>query len=121
MPKLGKIYYYSPVPPDLLQLIGQYAGDINRPLLFTLTPKHKYLGSIYVKSPYKRYRLTLDSWVPKRLGQVSDATRIQRYLMDRLTHNLFFVGGDGTYVKDLTRVMTKFAIALTEIRNYSLK
>ena len=120
MPKFGKIYYFSPVPRDMLQLIGEFAGGINRPILFSLTPKKKYLGSIFVISPFKKYRLTTESWVPKRLGEVSDAARIQQYMFDKLRHTMFFLGDDNE-LKDLTLIMKRFIRDLTEIRNYSLK
>ena len=120
MPKFGKIYYYSPVPRDLLKLIGEFAGDINRPILFSLTPKKKYLGPIFVVSPYKKYRLTEDSWVPKRLGEVSDAARIQQYMFDKLRHTMFFLG-DHDELNDLKIIMKRFLRDLTEVRNYNLK
>lgn len=120
MPKYGKIYYFAPVPMDILDIIGQFAGDRNRPLKFTLTPRKKYLGAIYVKSPYKRYRLCKASWIPRRLGEQSDASRVQQYLYDKLRQSTFFLT-DINYLKDLDCVLNYFLKQLTEIRNYSLK
>ena len=119
MPKLGKIYYYSPIPMDLLNLIGLFAGDINRPIQFTLTPKRKFLGTIFVKGPYKRYCLTKESWIPRRLAEDSDAARVQQFLYDRLRNSTFFL--DVNYVKDMDCVLDCFHKRLTEIRNYCLK
>ena len=120
MPKRGKIYYLSPIPMDLLTLIGQFAGDLNRPLKFTLTPRKKYLGTIFVITPYKRYKLRKESWIPRRLGSQSDAARVQQYLYDKLKHSTFFLT-DINYLKDLDCVLGSFLQQLTGIRNYSLK
>ena len=124
MPKNGKIYYFAPVPLDILNIIGQFAGSRNRLLKFTLTPKKNYIGSIYVQRrlghQYKRYRLFKDSWIPRRLGEHSDAVRVQQYLYDKLRHSTFFLT-DTNYLKDLDSVLNYFVKQLTEIRNYSLK
>ena len=124
MPKYGKIYYFAPVPMDILNIIGQFAGSRNRLLKFTLTPKKKYIGSIYVQRrlghQYKRYRLFKESWIPRRLGSQSDAARVQQYLYDKLKHSTFFLT-DINYLKDLDCVLGSFLTQLTGIRNYSLK
>ena len=120
MPKLGKIYYVPPIPIDLLNIIGQFAGDFNRPLKFTLTPKRNFLGNIFVQSQYKRYRLHTNSWIPQRLGSQSDAARVQQYLYDRLRHSTFFLT-DMNYLQDLDIVLNNFIQRLTYIRNYNLK
>ena len=120
MPKLGKIYYVSPIPMDLLDIIGQFAGDINRPLKFTLTPQRKFLGTIYVQSPYRRYRLHKNSWIPRSLGNQGDAARVQQYLYDRLRHSTFS-RTDMNYLQDLDIVLNNFIQRLTYIRNYNLK
>ena len=120
MPNIGKIYYYSPVPLVILDVIGQFAGDINRPLKFTLTPKRKFMGPIFVKSPYKTYRLSKDSWIPRRLGNSTDAARVQQYLYDRLRNSTFFLS-DANYLQDLDIVLNCFITRLTQVRNYSLK
>ena len=120
MPKLGKIYYVSPIPMDLLDIIGQFAGDINRPLKFTLTPQRKFLGTIYVQSPYRRYKLHKNSWIPRSLGNQGDAARVKQYLYDRLRHSTFFLT-DTNYLQDLDIVLNNFIKRLTYIRNYNLK
>ena len=120
MPKFGKIYYFSPVPSDLLDIIGKFAGDVNRPLKFTLTPKRKFIGTIFVQTPYKRYRLLKESWIPQRLGEEVDARRVQQYMYDKLRHTMFFTNDDEVF-KDLDYILDAFVERLVEIRNYSLK
>ena len=120
MPKLGKIYYVSPIPMELLDIIGQFAGDFNRPLKFTFTHKRKFLGNIYVQSAYRRYRLHKNSWIPQRLGSQSDAARVQQYLYVRLRHSTFS-RTDMNYLEDLDFVLNNFIHRLTYIRNYNLK
>ena len=120
MPKLGKIYYFSPVPGDILELIGKFAGDVNRPLKFTLTPKRKFIGTIFVQTPYKRYRLLKDSWIPQRLGERGFALRVQQFMYDKLRHTMFF-NHDDEVLKDLDYIFAAFIERLVEIRNYSLK
>ena len=120
MPKFGKIYYFSPVPSDLLDLIGKFAGDVNRPLKFTLTPKRKFLGTIFVQTPYKRYRLLKQSWIPQRLGEEVDARRVQQYMYDKLKCTMFFTN-DSEVLDDLDLIVDQFVKRLIEIRNYSLK
>ena len=120
MPKFGKIYYFCPVPGDILDIIGKFAGDFNRPLKFTLTPKRKFLGPIFVQTPSKRYRLRKESWIPQRLGEEVDARRVQQYMFDKLRHTTYFTRDDEIF-EDLDYILDAFVERLIEVRNYSLK
>ena len=39
-------YYRTVLPRDLLQIIGNYAGDETYKLVFTFTPRRRFLGNI---------------------------------------------------------------------------
>ena len=71
--------YYRPIMPlDLLQIIGNYAGDEVYKLVFTLSPKRKFLSSIILQCRHpgfaRKDRLILksDSWVPIRLNCITE-------------------------------------------------
>ena len=120
MPKLGTVFYFSTLPVCLLNIIGRYAGDVNRPLVFTLTPKRKYIGPIFVKSPYKKYLLKNDSWIPRSLGDTADAVRVRHYMMDKVKASLFLLPLDLGFTQELDLLMNRFTEELTKVRTYSL-
>ena len=72
-------YYRSVLPLDLLQIIGNYAGDVRYKLVFTLSPKRRFLSYILMRwrdtSMYTTYIqsvLCADSWIPIRLNCIAD-------------------------------------------------
>ena len=73
-------YYRSILPLDILQIVGNYAGDDDHILKFTLSPKRGFLSNILMiwrhPSMYCGYTrktsvLTKENWRPVRLGCVS--------------------------------------------------
>ena len=73
-------YFRSVLPLDLLQIIGDYAGDENHKLVFTFSLKRRFLSNIEIhwRDPtlYCAYRtptiLKPDSWIPVRMNCVAE-------------------------------------------------
>ena len=121
MKRLGYIYYFPSLPIDLLNLIGKFAGDTNREIVFTLTQKRKYLGNIFVQAPYRKYLLQTESWIPSRLGDRSDADLFATYMRNQIKHSGVFIPTDRWYLRDFAKLMSEFTSQLTSIRNYRLE
>ena len=68
-------YYRSKLPNDLLEIVGNYAGDDNYTLIFTYSQKRGFLSTIYIKPRrtgyYKPNILKSYLWRPVRLGHFS--------------------------------------------------
>ena len=110
-------YYRSIIPLDLLQIIGNYAGDDTYKLVFTLSPKRKFLSNIILKCRnlgnlgfHRRDQVILksDSWVPMRLNCIPEILCLlnQRSKLPKVV------------VKDSLRSIT---LILLEIHDYNIK
>jgi hypothetical protein len=73
-------YYRSVLPTDLLQLIGDFAGDELYKLIFTLSEKRGFLSNILLVwrdpelySPRKSVCILKPKhWIPVRLGCIAE-------------------------------------------------
>ena len=109
-------YYRTGLPLDLLQIIGNFAGDVNYKLKFTLSPKRKFLSSIVLHwrdaSLYSEYRdqviLRADSWVPIRLNCIPEVLHLLT-TRSKLPNDV---------IKDSLR---KITCLLLEVHDYRLK
>ena len=72
-------YYRSVLPLDLLQIVGNYAGDAKYKLRFTLSKKRRFLSnikgcwrdaSLYSEYSQPEFVLRREHWVPVRLNCV---------------------------------------------------
>ena len=77
----SKNYYRSVLPDDILNLIGNFAGDDKYQLHFTHSKKRKFLSFIELHERFsldcgfyperkngKPYRLHTNAWLPVRIG-----------------------------------------------------
>ena len=74
-------YYRSILPLDLLQIVGNYAGDQNYKLMFTFSPKRRFLSNIlmcwrhpdlYCEPKNVVSILKQDYWKPVRLDCIAE-------------------------------------------------
>lgn len=114
-------YYRTQLPKDLLQLLGEFCGSARTRLRFSITPKRRFLGPIYVQfdsSAENRMfekRLQKKNWHIVRIGTSEDVEKIKEYICIR---NLFM---NRNGMRDcLTEVMIKIEKLLSEIQNYTL-
>ena len=114
-------YYRTPLSKDLLQLIGEFCGSEHTRLRFSITPKRKFLGRIYVQfkssveNRFYEKRLKTKNWHTVRIGTKKDVEKIREYICIR---NLFLNRNGMTDC--LTEVMSKIEKLLSEIQNYAL-
>ena len=74
-------YFRSVLPLDLLQIVGEFAGDENYKLKFTFSPKRRFLSNILLvwrdPSLYSEQAvLRREHWVPVRLNQVGEVLKL---------------------------------------------
>ena len=75
-------YYRSILPLDLLQIVGNFSGDKNYRLVFTFSPKRRFISKILIgwRNPdeipgeYRSFTTILKeySWKPERLGCIAE-------------------------------------------------
>ena len=74
-------YYRSILPLDLLQIVGNLAGDELYKLVFTFTPKRQFLGNIemhwrdktlYCVHKHNTSVLKAEYWQPVRIDCIGD-------------------------------------------------
>lgn len=88
----SKKYYRSLLPNDVLQIVGNYAGDSYYKLVFTYSNKRKFLSTIRLiprKSGCIETILHKQLWRPVRIGHYEVLTN----LIDALpsNHNYIFM------------------------------
>jgi hypothetical protein len=78
-------YYRSVIPLDLLQIVGNYAGDENYRLVFTLSKKRRFLSNILMTwrdtTLYCAYNkpttiLKPNSWTPVRMNCIAEILQL---------------------------------------------
>ena len=75
-------YYRSILPLDILQIVGNFAGDHNYKLVFTFSPKRRFISKILIgwrhpdefRSEHRSFTTILKkhSWKPVRLGCIDE-------------------------------------------------
>ena len=74
-------YYRTVLPKDLLQIIGNFAGDEHYKLVFTFTPKRRFLGNIelhlrdkelYCEHEHQTWVLKKANWRPVRMNCIAE-------------------------------------------------
>ena len=75
-------YYRSILPLDILQIVGNFAGDHNYKLVFTFSPKRRFISKILIGwrhiefflFEYRYFTTILKdySWKPVRLGCIAE-------------------------------------------------
>ena len=119
MPCIGKVYYRSPLPQDLMKLLGQFAGDDNRRLEFTITPTRKYLGKIRVHSPFRSYTLRKCDWSPKQLAMRTDVERVRTAFQIRLLQRHRYT--PEPWMSDLQIILDVFEKIVCQVQDYRLR
>ena len=78
-------YYRSVIPLDLLQIVGDFAGDENYRLVFRFSKKRRFLSNIEMHwrdpSLYCAYNtsktvLKPNSWVPVRMNCITEMLQL---------------------------------------------
>ena len=78
-------YYRSVIPLDLLQIIGDYAGDENYKLVFRFSKKRRFLSKILIEwrdpTLYCAYNtktsvLKPNSWIPVRINCIAEILKL---------------------------------------------
>ena len=77
-------YYRSQLPHDLLSIIGDFAGDDWFKLVFTYSPKRRFLSTIkivprfnYMNTQLRVRNLSWNSWRPVTLGDFNVITALR--------------------------------------------
>ena len=108
-------YYRGPLPMDLNNLIGQFAGSKTFKLVFTLTPKRHFLGAIWIKGPNKTRRLKKTSWV-----KVLIAPPAYRMVVIRQMENYFLTRHGLCYRNDFYELLNMIQKHFMIIIDYRL-
>ena len=102
-----------------MRVIGEFAGDYNRRLVFTITPVRKYIGKIRVCSPYRSYTLRGTDWSTKQLALQADVDRVRTCFQIRLLQrHRYHVE---PWMRDLKKVIDMFEKHVTETQDYRLR
>lgn len=118
---MTKKYYRTILPRCILNLVGEFSGTADAILLFTLTPKRRFLGDIYIVCPHRKFenrmwkrKLRKDLWMPTSF--------VSSYLVDQIItklvrHMYWNIWDNGVLYKNfIGRVERLF----NETNNYAL-
>ena len=111
----SKKYYRSRLPDDLLQIVGDYAGDEMFKLEFTHSKKRRFLSFIRLKQRHPKLYypksggiLTAESWFPVRLGNFKS-------LLELLTREMSLV-----HLRVFRESLLCIHKLLSEVHDYTL-
>lgn len=115
----AKIYYRTCLPKDILDIIGMFAGSEDHRLVFTLTPKRKFLGKIMILSCEDntfRKQLRKRNWIPIRLV----STNFKDLCLDRIRRHVYWsqFTNHGTFATEFIMELDR---RMTEIIDFGLK
>lgn len=111
----SKKYYRSLLPHDLMNMIGNYAGDHMFKLRFTYSKKRKFLSTIFVVPrhidlyyhPIGPFVLKKKYWQPVRLGNTANILHL-------------LIGKIGFHKHVFQKQLHKLYILLMEVFDYTL-
>ncbi len=86
-----KKYYRSVLPIELLDIVGDLAGDNIYKLKFTFSKKRGFLSTIRLKGRYsdlyypRGNQLRAETWKPVRLGNINTICNMLRLITNELS------------------------------------
>jgi hypothetical protein len=117
---MKKVFYRTVLPSCLLQLIGEFSGTEDCYLRFTITPKRRFLGDIFVECPHRTYddkvwsrKLKISMW--KATSFVPPALR--DLILNKIIRSMYWNNNGG---KLFYEFLKKLELLFNEINNYAL-
>ena len=78
------MFYFPSIPLDLLQIIGDYAGDRKYKIVFALTPKRGYLANPLVQRRNGKRKHVLRKWMWREISpKNSEGMRLNWHLFKK--------------------------------------